>query len=209
MLNKLFQSFEYLDESQLKQLQALQQLYAEWNDKINVISRKDIENVLLHHVFHSLLLTKLTKFKPGTQITDLGTGGGFPGIPLAIALPHVNFKLIDGTKKKLTVAQDIADQLQLKNVTTIHARAEEFKQKSDFVVTRAVAAMPKLIHWARPLIKSKQNNALPNGMFAWKGGNIKEELSELPKGEYTEISRLSKITSEPYFEEKSIVYWQW
>lgn len=208
-MNKLFKTFEFLDESQLEQLLALHKLYADWNDKINVVSRKDIENVLLHHVFHSLLLTKLAKFKPGTQITDLGTGGGFPGIPLAIALPHVRFVLIDGTKKKLTVAQDIADQLQLKNVTTVHARAEEFKQKSDYVVTRAVASMPKLIHWARPLIKRKQINAIPNGMFAWKGGDIKTELSELPKGEYTEIKRLSNITSEPYFEEKSIIYWQW
>jgi len=199
---------DFLESNQLKHLEALQDLYKEWNDKINVISRKDIDNVTRHHVYHSLLLTKLISFKPGTQITDLGTGGGFPGIPLAIALPHVQFLLIDGTRKKLTVAQDIADQLQLENVKTIHARAEDFKQKSDFVVTRAVAAMPKLIHWARPLIKRKHKNALPNGMFAWKGGNIKEEISELQKGEYTEVYPLGKLTPDPYFEEKCIVYWQ-
>lgn len=208
-LDKLFKQFKNLNESQVQQLQLLPALYKEWNEKINVISRKDIENVGLHHVFHSLLLTKFATFKPGTQITDVGTGGGFPGIPLAIALPHVQFILIDGTRKKLTVAQDIADQLNLKNVKTIHTRAEEFKQKSDFVVTRAVASMPKLIHWVRPLIKSAQKNAIPNGMFAWKGGNIKEELSEMPKGEYTEIHPLLKVTSDPYFEEKCIVYWQW
>lgn len=209
ILDKLFSTFKDLDEAQVQQLLSLQSLYKEWNDKINVISRKDIENVGLHHTYHSLLLTKFASFKPGTQITDLGTGGGFPGIPLAIALPQVQFTLIDGTRKKLTVAQDIADQLNLKNVKTIHTRAEEFKQKSDFVVTRAVAAMPKLIQWARPLIKGKQLNAMPNGMFAWKGGNIKEEINEMPKGEYTEIHRLSKVTGDPYFEEKCIVYWQW
>jgi len=207
-LNKLFNIFNDLNPDQRLQLESLQMLYKQWNEKINVISRKDIENALVHHVFHSLLITKITSFKPGTRITDLGTGGGFPGIPLAIALPHVDFFLIDGTRKKLTVAQDIADQLQLENVTTVHSRAEEFKLKSDFIVTRAVASMPKLIQWARPLIKKKQINAIPNGMFAWKGGQIRNEINELQKGEYTEIFPLLKYTNHPYFEEKCIVYWQ-
>jgi len=208
-LSKLFSSFIDLDESQLQQLSELPKLYKDWNDKINVVSRKDIDNLSLHHVYHSLLLTKIVSFKPGTQITDLGTGGGFPGIPLAIALPDVRFYLIDGTRKKLTVAQDIADQLNLKNVITVHTRAEEFKVKSDFVVTRAVASMTKLVQWVKPLIREEQLNAIPNGMFAWKGGNIKEELEVLPRGDYTEINRLQKHSSDPYFEEKCIVYWQW
>lgn len=194
---------------QLKQFEQLLPLYKEWNQQINVVSRKDIDQLNKHHVFHSLTLCKFMNIKPKSTVIDLGTGGGFPGVPLAIMYPEVKFYLIDGTRKKLKVIEAVVEALELKNVTVKHVRAEEFKLKVDFVVTRAVAKMDRLIEWARPLIRERQINALPNGMLAYKGGNIEEELELLPRGEYTEIYPLQKVTDDPYFEEKCIVYWQW
>ncbi|MEO1437199.1 MAG: 16S rRNA (guanine(527)-N(7))-methyltransferase RsmG, partial [Bacteroidota bacterium] len=148
--------FPRLTEHQQQQFEALGDLYADWNQKINVISRKDIENLYPRHVLHSLAIAKYTRFKPGTEILDLGTGGGFPGIPLAILFPEVQFHLIDGTRKKLTVVEHVAAAIELNNVQVHHLRAEECKMKFDFVISRAVATIDKLWNWSYRLIKNKQ-----------------------------------------------------
>ncbi len=200
--------FPTLSEKQLSQIEKLVPLYTEWNEKINVISRKDIGNLLEHHVQHSLAIKKVMNFKAGASVLDLGTGGGFPGIPLAIAFPKTNFTLIDGTSKKLKVVQAVVDELELENVTVLHKRAEELKQRFDFVVTRAVAKLDKLMLWSQPLLKYKQIHGVPNGVFALKGGRIKEEIKLLQKGAYTEVTHLTSMFAEQYFEEKCIVYVQ-
>lgn len=200
--------FPDLSEKQTKQFEQLFPLYKEWNDKINVISRKDIDNLYLHHVLHSMAIAKHIDFVAGTKILDLGTGGGFPGIPLAILFPEVNFTLIDGTKKKLTVVQTVADELELKNVKVLQKRAEEYKEKFEFVVTRAVATIDKLWMWSSRLISDNERNAIPNGIIALKGGNIRKEVTALPKGSYYEITPLDHYFEETYFEEKCIIYVQ-
>lgn len=183
-------------------------LYMEWNEKINVISRKDIENLYSHHVLHSLVIGKLLTLKPGSDILDLGTGGGFPGIPLAILFPEVNFTLMDGTAKKLKVVTDIVEKTELSNVTILHQRAEEHKGKYDFVVSRAVAAIDKLYIWARPLIKNESNHALPNGLISLKGGQLQTELKSLQKRTFWEKLPIHKYLKEDYFVDKYIIYVQ-
>ena len=207
-MKEILQYFPDLSEKQQSQFEELFPLYKEWNDKINVISRKDIDNLYLHHVLHSLAIVKHIDFIPGTKILDLGTGGGFPGIPLAILFPEVNFTLIDGTKKKLTVVQAVADELGLENVTVLQMRAEEYKEKFDFVVTRAVATIDKLFIWTQKLLSHDEKNAIPNGIIALKGGNIQSEVKALPKGSYYEITPLNHYFEETYFEEKCIIYVQ-
>lgn len=208
-MNQILEYFPNLSEEQKNQFAQLGNLYKEWNAKINVISRKDIDNLYEKHVLHSLTITKLIHFKDTADVLDLGTGGGFPGIPLAILFPNANFTLIDGTKKKITVVQEVANALGLKNVNTQQIRAEEMKKvKFDFVVTRAVATLDKLMLWSRRLIKKENIHALPNGLIALKGGNLREEIKSLPKGDYTESYPISDFVSGDFFESKYIVYVQ-
>jgi 16S rRNA (guanine527-N7)-methyltransferase len=201
--------FPNLDQSQLDKFSALHELYADWNGKVNLISRKDIDNLYERHILHSLAIAKEFKFKEGTEILDLGTGGGFPGIPLSIFFPEVRFHMIDGTLKKIKVVQNIIETLQLENATAQQVRAEELKKrKFDFIVTRAVAVLPQLKIWTQRLYKEKESNAVPNGLIALKGGDIKKEIKTLPKGEYTEVFPIRKMFEEEFFEEKYLIYLQ-
>jgi 16S rRNA (guanine527-N7)-methyltransferase len=200
--------FPTLSDKQYQQLERLGELYQEWNSKINVISRKDIDNVYNHHILHSMAIAKFINFKPGANILDLGTGGGLPGIPMAILFPETTFRLIDGTRKKLTVVKAIAEELELNNVVTQHVRAEELKERFDFVICRAVASLDKLIMWSRPLLSKKEKHAFPNGLITLKGGDLMEELQAVPRGTYVDIVELSTYYIEPFFEEKVIIYVQ-
>ena len=204
--------FPDLTENQIQRLDALVPLYQTWNEKINVISRQDVENLEERHILHSLAIAKIITFKYESNVLDLGTGGGFPGIPLAILFPNVHFVLVDGTGKKIKVVEEVVHALQLENVTAIHGRAEEIKLNShfDFIITRGVATLDKLLNWSRRLLKKKHMHVLPNGILALKGGNLKEEIGLLPgKGEnYSEIFRIKKYFQEPFFEEKAIIYVQ-
>lgn len=200
--------FPDITERQQAQFAQLEALYTEWNNKINVISRKDIENLYERHVLHSLMIRKVVEFKKGAQVLDLGTGGGFPGIPLAILYPEVSFTLVDGTRKKILVVEEVAKALELKNVRAMPVRAEELKERFDFVVSRAVARLDKLLLWARPRLKQKHKHPIPNGLITLKGGNIRSEIAELQKGEYVEVHPLSEWLHEPFFEEKYLIYVQ-
>ena len=196
--------FPDLTEEQKRQFAALYDLYTDWNSKINVISRKDIENLYEHHVLHSLGIAKVIRFKPGTKVMDLGTGGGFPGIPLAILFPEVQFHLVDSIGKKVRVATEIAGSIGLKNVTTRHARAEEEKQLFDFVVSRAVMPLTDLLKMIRKNISPKQQNALPNGLICLKGGELEKET--MPVKNKTTMWNLKEFFGEEFFETKKVVY---
>ena len=196
--------FPDLTEEQKRQFAALYDLYTDWNSKINVISRKDIENLYEHHVLHSLGIAKVIRFKPGTKVMDLGTGGGFPGIPLAILFPEVQFHLVDSIGKKVRVATEIAGSIGLKNVTTRHARAEEEKQLFDFVVSRAVMPLTDLLKIIRKNISPKQQNALPNGLICLKGGELEKET--MPVKNKTTMWNLKEFFGEEFFETKKGVY---
>ena len=203
--------FPNLSDVQLRQFEALRALYEDWNTKINVISRKDIENLYQNHVLHSLAIAKYINLKSGSKIVDLGTGGGFPGIPLAIYFPEVQFLLVDSIGKKLTVVNEVKDAIGLTNVVTHHGRIEEIKkQQFDFVVTRAVATLDKLIPWTQSKISQKHINPLPNGLIALKGmTHIKQEIKEAGRGVYTDITPISEYFEEEFFIEKCIVYAQY
>lgn len=196
--------FPHLTEEQHRQFTALYDLYLDWNAKINVISRKDIENLYEHHVLHSLAIAKVIDFKPGTTVMDLGTGGGFPGIPLAILFPETKFHLVDSIGKKVRVANEVADAIGLKNVTFRHARAQEEKQLFDFVVSRAVMPLSDLIEIIKKNISKKQINALPNGLICLKGGELQHET--LPFKNKTVIYNISDFFGEEFFETKKVVY---
>jgi len=200
--------FPQLTEKQAQQFSQLGDLYADWNSKINVISRKDIDNLYERHILHSLAIAKFIKFRTGSKIVDLGTGGGFPGIPLAILFPNVEFTLIDGTRKKITVVNAVAEAIGLENVVGLQARAEELKMRFDFVVTRAVATLDKLRPWAQRLIHQKDVHPVPNGLIALKGGRINGEIAALGKGTYVETYPLNDYFKEAFFEEKYLVYVQ-
>lgn len=206
-LDIILKYFPNLSDTQKAQFAALDVIYREWNEKINVISRKDIDNLYTHHILHSLAIAKFITFKDGTKIIDLGTGGGFPGIPLAILFPNCQFLLVDSINKKLHVINAVVEELNLTNVTTKHARVEEMKDKCDFVVTRAVAKVDKLLPWSRKVLSSSQKNLYPNGLIALKG-DLREELNLLPKFEYRETAQITKYFNEPYFEEKYLLYVQ-
>ncbi|MBK8922040.1 MAG: 16S rRNA (guanine(527)-N(7))-methyltransferase RsmG [Saprospirales bacterium] len=209
MLEKYFLSLTALQQARFGRLEPL---YREWNEKINVISRQDIDHLELHHVLHSLAIAKVFAFKPGARLLDLGTGGGFPGIPLAILLPEVDFTLVDGTGKKITVVKEVVQALELSNVTALHCRVEELKMPGafDFVVSRAVAPLDKLLLWSHRLFKKKHLHAYPNGLIALKGGNINAELAALPGDgrSYTDIFPIQNYIPEPWFEDKWVVYVQ-
>ncbi|MDU1889901.1 MAG: 16S rRNA (guanine(527)-N(7))-methyltransferase RsmG [Dysgonomonas sp.] len=196
--------FPSITEEQKKQFAALYDLYLDWNSKINVISRKDIENLYTHHVLHSLAIAKLIQFTDGSKIMDVGTGGGFPGIPLAILFPKCEFLLVDSIGKKIRVATEVATAIGLKNVKFRHCRAEEEKGKFDFVVSRAVMTLPDLVKIIRKNISKEQRNALPNGLICLKGGNLDSELHPFKKT--AEADDLSMFFEEEYFKTKKIVY---
>lgn len=196
--------FPALTDEQERQFAMLDALYRDWNAKINVISRKDIDNLYEHHVLHSLALAKALQFKAGTKVLDFGTGGGFPGIPMAIQFPDVQFKLIDGTGKKIRVATEVAQAVGLKNVVAEHRRGEEEKGKYDFVISRAVMPLPDLIKIVRKNISNKQQNAMLNGIFVLKGGNIDSEIHQFRKT--AEVSDISSWFQEEWFKEKYVIY---
>ncbi|MEZ4909868.1 MAG: 16S rRNA (guanine(527)-N(7))-methyltransferase RsmG [Saprospiraceae bacterium] len=199
--------FNALETSQIDKFNAIEDVYKEWNSQINVISRKDIDNLYLHHVLHSLAIAKFIRFVPGTSILDLGSGGGFPGIPLAILFPECHFLLVDSIRKKGIVAQEVIQATELTNVTFQHARVEDIKSKHDFVVSRAVAKIDKLLPWSRKVIHQKHKNLYPNGLIALKG-DLNPEIALLPKHEYYETVKLTDYFEEPYFSEKSLLYIQ-
>src|SRR5574344_2934542 len=196
--------FSDISDEQRRQFEALYDLYQDWNSKINVISRKDIDNLFEHHVLHSLAIAKTIRFKDGSEILDFGTGGGFPGVPLAILFPNCHFRLIDGTGKKIRVATEVANAIGLKNCHPEHKRGEEEKGKYDFVVSRAVMPLPDLERIVRKNISTKQRNALPNGIICLKGGNVENEIQPFRK--YTEVTEISQWFSEEWFKEKYVIY---
>jgi 16S rRNA (guanine527-N7)-methyltransferase len=196
--------FQKLTELQKSQFKALFDLYLDWNNKINVISRKDIENLYLHHVLHSLAIAKYVSFAPGTKVMDVGTGGGFPGIPLAIFFPEVQFLLLDSIGKKVRVAGEIAKAIGLENVEVKHSRAEDEKRKFDFIVSRAVMLLPELVKIINKNISREQNNSIPNGVICLKGGDITSETKSFKN--IVDIVSLSEYFSEPFFQTKKLVY---
>ena len=196
--------FPKLSDEQRKQFAALNELYHEWNEKINVISRKDIDNLYLHHVLHSLAIARMVNFRPGTQILDFGTGGGFPGVPLSILFPECEFKLIDGTGKKIKVAQEVSTAIGLKNCHPEHLRGEEEKGKYDFVVSRAVMPLPDLVKIVKKNISKEQHNALPNGILCLKGGDLQTETASFRR--IVQIQPLTDWFSEDWFKEKYCIY---
>ena len=196
--------FPTLTDTQLQQFEQLDALYREWNANINVISRKDIDNLYEHHVLHSLAIAKIINFRPDTQILDFGTGGGFPGIPLAILFPECQFKLIDGTGKKIRVAQEVSRSIGLKNCNPVQLRGEDETGKYDFVVSRAVMALPDLMKIVKKNISKSQRNALPNGIICLKGGNLQAETR--PFHNIVELTEISDFFSEEWFKEKHIIY---
>ncbi len=205
MVDTVFKYFPSLSEQQRQQFSMLEALYQDWNSKINVISRKDIDFLYEHHVLHSLAITKLIRFRPGTKILDFGTGGGFPGIPLAIMFPECQFKLIDGTGKKVMVATEVANAISLKNCTTEHLRGEDEKGLFDFVVSRAVMPLPSLVQIVKKNInRRQQKNAMPNGVIVLKGGNIQEEIR--PFKHIVDVSDIHLWFEEDWFKEKYILH---
>lgn len=196
--------FPQINARQREQFEALDALYHEWNARINVISRKDIDNLYLHHVLHSLGIAQVIRFKSSTRIMDLGTGGGFPGIPLAIMFPECKFHLVDSIGKKIRVCQAVAEQLGLENVTTQWSRAEQVDEKFHFVVSRAVMPQADLVKLIRKNISSEQFNALPNGLICLKGGELEHELLTMKRS--TVVTPLSDYFTEEFFATKKVVY---
>lgn len=200
----IYRYFPSLNDTQLQQFAALGELYRDWNTKINVISRKDIDQLYEHHVLHSLAIAKVINFRPDTRILDFGTGGGFPGVPLSILFPECQFKLIDGTGKKIRVAQEVCNVIGLKNCAPTHLRGEDEKDKYDFIVSRAVMPLPDLVKLMRKNISKTSTNALPNGVLCLKGGNLQAELQ--PYHKIVETTEISQFFSEEWFKEKYVIY---
>ena len=196
--------FPEITEKQREQYARLYDLYADWNTKINVISRKDIDNLYKHHVLHSLAIAKALRFRTGSSVLDFGTGGGFPGIPLAIMFPEVKFKLIDGTGKKIKVVQEVASAIDLENCEACHMRGEEEKGKYDFVVSRAVMRLPDLVKMIKKNIGRTQRNSMPNGLICLKGGDVSGEVQSFRH--IVEVTDLSSMFEEEWFKKKFLVY---
>ena len=203
-MEEILKYFTYLTDKQKQQFAALFDLYKDWNEKINVISRKDIDNLYLHHVLHSLAIAKAVSFRPGTRILDFGTGGGFPGIPLAILFPETQFKMIDGTGKKIRVVNEVATAIGLENVEAVHLRGEEEKGKYDFVVSRAVMPLPDLMKIVKKNVGKEQRNSLPNGVICLKGGNVEGEMRPFEK--IAEATEITNWFDEDWFKEKFVIY---
>jgi len=203
-MEQLLKYFPNLTSTQIVQFEALYNLYFEWNAKINVISRKDIENLYVHHVLHSLAIAEIIHFQPGTTILDVGTGGGFPGIPLAILFPESNFVLIDSIGKKIKVGTEVSTAIGLKNISLKHLRVQEEKAKFDFVVSRAVMPLDDLVKLVKKNISKKQINALPNGLICLKGGELQHEI--LPYKNIAELYDVSNFFNEEFFKTKKAVY---
>ena len=201
IINKYFPE---LTDGQRRQFEALNDLYHDWNSKINVISRKDIDSLYLHHVLHSLAIAKAIRFRPGTTVLDFGTGGGFPGIPLAIMFPEVQFKMIDGTGKKIRVVNEVASAIKLNNCVAEHLRGEEEKGKFDFIVSRAVMLLPDLVKICKKNMGKEQRNSMPNGIFCLKGGDVTEEIK--PFKRIVEVTELDTMFNEEWFKGKHLIY---
>lgn len=195
--------FPDLSKEQQRQFELLRELYEDWNLKINVVSRKDIDELYLRHVLHSLAIAKIHSFLPGTKVMDVGTGGGFPGIPLAILFPKTQFHLVDSIGKKIKVVEEVVAGTELKNVTAIHDRVENMPERYDFIVSRAVAQMDTFVHWVDGKIAKKSLSDRKNGILYLKGGDLKEELKDFPKAE---IYPINDFYEEEFFETKSVVY---
>lgn len=201
---KVSKYFTELSSKQKAQISELERLYNDWNLKINVVSRKDIEQIYLRHVLHSMCIAKFISFKANSNVIDVGTGGGFPGIPLAILFPEVNFTLVDSIGKKLKVVEEVVSGLKLSNVKTIHSRAEDLTSgQFDFVVSRAVAYMPTFVHWTQHLLSKKNRHQIANGILYLKGGDLEEELSSFPQ---SQIYNLTDWIPEEEFQTKKLVY---
>lgn len=203
-MNEILKYFPNITTIQKEQFAALYELYKDWNSKINVISRKDIDNVYEHHVLHSLAIAKAIKFRPRTKVLDFGTGGGFPGIPLAIMFPETTFKLIDGTGKKILVASEVAKAVRLNNCHPEHLRGEEEKDKYDFIVSRAVMPLPDLVKIVQKNISKKNINSMANGVFCLKGGDLTAELK--PFRHIAESMDIKSWFDEEWFKEKHLIY---
>lgn len=202
-MEDLLRYFENLSEKQIDQFSKLEKLYKDWNSKINIISRKDIDELYIRHIIHSLGIAKVQVFKPNSNILDVGTGGGFPGIPLAILFPESNFYLVDSIGKKIKVVQEVAHELGLKNVKADHIRAEQVKGQFDFIVSRAVTNMNDFVKWTRKKVTKKKNHELVNGILYLKGGDLTEELENFPKAT---IFDLSDYFIEDFFKTKKVVH---
>ena len=203
-LDLIFHYFHSLSETQKKQFEELIHLYSDWNEKINVISRKDMDSFYERHVLHSLGIAKVISFKAGTRVLDVGTGGGFPGIPLAILFPDSNFLLVDSIGKKIKVVNEVIQSLGLKNAIGLQARAEDLKENFDFIVSRAVTEFPKFYQWVRTKFNTKNSNELKNGILYLKGGDLSEELKSF--NEKITITELNTFFKESFFETKKVVY---
>lgn len=202
-MEEIIKHFPYITDVQQQQFQQLKSLYEDWNSKINLISRKDIDELYVKHILHSLAIAKIIKFEPGTFVLDVGTGGGFPGIPLAILFPETRFYLIDIIAKKIKVVQAVAEDLGLKNVKAEQMRAENVKGDFDFIVSRAVTNMPDFVSWIKDKIKKQQKHELKNGILYLKGGDLTEELKDFPKA--TEYN-ISEFFDNEFFETKKVVH---
>ncbi len=200
LLNKYFKN---LQAEQIQQLERLSVLYKDWNQKINVVSRKDIDEIYLRHVLHSLSIAKFIQFKPGSKIIDVGTGGGFPGIPLAILFPEAQFTLVDSIGKKIKVVNEVVEGLELENVKTINDRVENTKGQHDFIISRAVAAMPTFVKWTKGKIAKLSQHEIKNGIIYLKGGDLSEELKPYKNAE---VIPISNYFEEEFFDTKKIVY---
>ena len=202
-MDLILKYFPDLTEKQIEQFNKVGDLYKEWNEQINVVSRKDIDEIYTNHILHSLAIAKVMKFEDGSDVLDVGTGGGLPGIPLAILFPNVNFHLVDSIGKKIKVVQGVANGLGLTNVKAEQKRAEELHQHYDFVISRAVTAMPRFAEWIRGKFKKDSLNPLPNGLLYLKGGDLTEELKDFPNAE---LHNISDFFEEDFFETKKVVY---